>query len=121
MRTSLLLMAAMGVVLLGCGEKSDKPVQPTNATASGGSVGGVLSAPADYVGAVVKAQQTAVITIDTASLTKSIQLFNVQEGRYPKSLGELVEMKYLPQLPTPPFGTKLEYNAASGEVKVVKQ
>ncbi len=119
MRMSLLLVVVAGLVLPGCGGKDDKPVQSTNAAAS--SEGGVLSAPADYVGGVVKAQQTAVKTIDTASLSKAIQMFNVQEGRNPKDLNELVEKKYYPQLPTPPVGMKIEYDATSGEVKVVKQ
>ncbi len=119
MRISLLLLVVTGLLLSGCGGNSDKPAQSTNAAAS--SEGGVLSAPADYVGGVVKAQQTAVKTIDTASLNKAIQMFNVQEGRNPRDLNELVEKKYYPQIPTPPFGTKIEYDATSGEVKVVKQ
>jgi hypothetical protein len=119
MRIRFLPVVAIALVLAGCGGGGEKPGQPTNAAAS--SEGGVLSAPADYVGAVAKAQQTAVKTIDTASLNKAIQMFNVQEGRNPKDLNELVEKKYYPQVPAPPFGMKIEYDSTSGEVRVVKQ
>jgi hypothetical protein len=80
-----------------------------------------LSAPADYVGALGKAQQTAVKTVDTTSLNQAIQLFNVDQGRNPKDLNELVEKKFIPKLPDAPRGMKLEYDATAGKVTVVKQ
>jgi hypothetical protein len=119
MKTSLLLSAAAGLLLSGCGEKSDKPAQTTNAAVSSG--GGVLTAPADYLGAAVKARQSAIKTVDVASLNKAIQLFNVQEGRNPKDLNELVQKKYIPEIPPVPYGTKIVYDANAGEVKIVKQ
>ena len=70
---------------------------------------------------VAKAKKTADATLDSAALTQQVQLFYGQEGRYPKDLNELVTEKYLKSLPTPPHGTKLEYNAANGQVKVVKE
>jgi hypothetical protein len=69
----------------------------------------------------MKAQQTAVKTIDTTSIDKAIQLFAVENGRNPKDLNELVEQKFLPKIPETPYGTKLVYNAGSGTVKVVPQ
>ena len=102
----------------GCGdEKSSQPAQTTN-VASGGSP---LTAPVDYLGAVAKAQQSAVKTVDTASIKKAIDLFATDNGRYPKDLNELVAQKYLPQIPTPPAGTKLAYDAQTGEIKIVSQ
>jgi hypothetical protein len=47
-------------------------------------------------------------------------LFNVQEGRYPKTLEEMTP-KYVAKLPDPPLGYKLNYDAAKGEVTVVRQ
>jgi len=73
------------------------------------------------VGALGKAQQTAVKTVDTASLNQAIQMFNVENGRNPKDLNELVEKKFIPKIPAAPYGMKLEYDAATGKVKVVKQ
>jgi PBP1b-binding outer membrane lipoprotein LpoB len=111
------LIFAVALLLAGCGEKSDKPAGGTNA-ASGGSL---VTAPVDYLSTITKGEQTAVKTIDTTSLNQAIQLFNVEKGRNPKDLNELVKEKYIPQVPTPPFGTKLDYDANSGTVKVVKQ
>ena len=48
-------------------------------------------------------------------------MFNVEKGRNPKDLDELVTEKYLPKLPAAPYGMKLVYDAAAGKVKVVKQ
>ena len=59
--------------------------------------------------------------MDTTSLNQAIQMFNVDKGRYPKDLNELVAEKYVPKLPAAPIGTKLEYDATAGKVKVVKQ
>ena len=54
-------------------------------------------------------------------LTQAIQLFNAQEGRNPKDLNELVEKKYIGQIPDAPYGMKIVYDATAGQVKVVKQ
>ena len=80
-----------------------------------------MSAPADYVGALGKAQQGAVKTVDTTSLNQAIQLFNVDQGRNPKDLNELVEKKFIPKIPDAPRGMKLEYDAGAGKAKVVPE
>ena len=118
MKRSFYLSLAATLLLIGCGQSSDKPAQPTNGTAGGSSP---LSAPADYVGALGKAQQTAVKTVDTTSLNQAIQMFNVENGRNPTDLNELVQKKFIPSIPAAPYGMKLEYDAAEGKVKVVKQ
>ena len=117
MKTLACVIIAASLVLIGCGKSSTPPASSTNATSSGS----VLTAPVDYLGAIGKAQQNAVKTVDTTSLTQAIQLFNVDKGRNPKDLNELVQEKYIPQIPTPPYGTKLDYDPASGRVKVVKE
>ena len=111
------LALAVLLFVLGCSEKSDKPSGGTNAS-SGSSP---LSAPADYLGALNKAQQNATKTADTASLNQAIQMFNVEKGRNPRDLNELVEQKFIPKIPEAPYGTKLVYDSASGKVSVVKQ
>ena len=118
MKRSFCLYLAASLLLIGCGQSSDKPGQPTNGAAGGSST---LRAPADYVGALGKAQQLAVKTVDTTSLNQAIQMFNVEHGRNPKDLNELVEKKFLPSIPGAPYGMKLDYDAADGKVKVVKQ
>ena len=106
------------LLLLGCDQKSQPTAGTTNAASSGGSV---LTAPVDYLRAAGKAQQSAVKTVDTASLNQAIQLFNVEKGRNPKDLNELVKEKFIPQIPAAPYGTKLVYDAESGKVSVVKE
>jgi len=118
MKTPFFLSITASLLLVGCGGQSDKPAEATNATPSGTTP---LSAPADYVGALGKAKQAAEKTVDTATLNQAIQMFNVEKGRFPKDLNELVTEKYIPKLPPAPYGMKLDYDAASGKVKVVKQ
>lgn len=104
---------------LGCDQKGSTPPPPAANAASKPT--SAADAPAGYLGAVMKGQQTAVKTIDTTSIDKAIQLFSVENGRNPKDLNELVDQKFLPKIPETPYGTKLVYDAASGTVKVVPQ
>jgi hypothetical protein len=118
MKNYFWLWAAAGLLLSGCGECSNPSGGATNGAAGASSP---LSAPADYVGALGKAQQSAVKTVDTTSLNQAIQLFNVDQGRNPKDLNELVQKKFIPKIPDVPRGTKLEYDATAGAVKVVPE
>src|SRR6267378_2584338 len=99
MKTPFYLCLLVGLTLIGCSKNSDTPAQSTNSTTSGNP----LTAPVDYLGAISKAQKSAVKTIDTAALNQAIQLFNAQEGRNPKDLNELVEKKYIGQIPDAPY------------------
>ena len=118
MKLSFCVSLAASLLLIGCGGSSDKPPQPTNGAAASTTP---VSAPADYVGALGKAQQTAVKVVDLTSLNQAIQLFNAENGRNPKDLNELVQGKFIPKVPDAPYGTKLDYDATAGKVKVVKQ
>ena len=117
MKKPLYLCMVAGLFFIGCGKNPEKPAQSTNSSTSGNP----LTAPVDYLDAIGKAQRTAVKTIDTAALNQAIQLFNAEEGRNPKDLNELVEKKYLGKIPDAPYGMKIVYDAAAGQVKVVKQ
>lgn len=111
------LVTGMAACLAGCGDGSDKPgsAQQTNTASS------PLTAPVDYLGAVGKAQQSAIKTIDTASINQAIQHFQVEHDRLPKSLDELVQEKFLPKVPEAPHGMKIVYDPQTGAVKIVKQ
>jgi hypothetical protein len=112
MKTSCgLLLVAAALVLEACGNKENTP--PPAATPA--------SAPAGYLGTLVKGQQTAVKTIDVTSLNENIRLFNVQEGRNPKDLNELVTKNYLGALPALPPGMKFVYDPDQGKVSVAPQ
>ena len=102
-------------LLAGCGDGGSDSSKPTNESSS------VITAPVDYLGAVAKAQQSSIKAIDVAALTKAIQMFQVEQDRLPKDLNELVAMKYLAEVPKPPHGQKIVYDAKSGTVKVIAE
>ncbi len=109
---TLFLLA--GLLLSGCG-KQGASNQPTNAPTSSGNP---LTAPADYGNALVRGQKIASKTVDTVGVNQALGMFYAAEGRYPKTLQELVP-NYLAKLPEPPVGMKFDYNPATGQVKVV--
>jgi len=113
MKISPFLILMAGFLLLGCSKKKEA------AKPDSGSSGNPVTAPVDYLGAVVRAKQAADKTVSIAGLQKTIDLFQAQEGRAPKDLNELVSPNYLSALPTPPVGMKFDYNPATAQVKLV--
>jgi nitrous oxide reductase accessory protein NosL len=79
------------------------------------------SEPTGYAGTLVKGQQSSVKVIDVTSLNQDIQLFNVQEGRNPKDLDELVAKHYVGALPEVPQGMKFVYDASQGKVSLASR
>jgi hypothetical protein len=116
MKIPFLLMIGVAFCLSGCGDQKSGGGSETN-TASGNP----LTAPVDYLGAVGKAQQHAIKTVDVASITQAVQMFHAEHQRYPKDLNELVNEKFLGKIPDAPYGMKIDYDATTGQVKVVKQ
>jgi hypothetical protein len=112
---ALFTSIALAVFAAGCGNDSGSQNQGTNAVA-----GSASNNPADYLGALVRAKKTADKTIDVSYLNQALQLFNTQEGHYPKTLEELTP-NYIGKVPEPPIGYKLDYDVTKGEVKVVAQ
>ncbi len=79
----------------------------------------VLQAPGDYMyGVTVTAPRQARKTLDTAYIQNEINDFNAIEGRYPKSLDELVQWRGAP-LPDTPSGYVYKYDPATGKLEVV--
>jgi hypothetical protein len=107
------------ILFTACSQKTESP--PAAATNAANAEATPANAPAGYLGALAKGQQSAVSTVDTTSLDKAIQMFAVENGRNPKDLNELVQQKFIPKIPEPPYGSKLVYDANSGTVKIVKQ
>jgi len=119
MSKSFMLLIVVAGLCVACKKNPDATsASSTNPPAASGNP---VTAPVDYLGATAKMKKNAEKTLDTVSLKKTIDLFYVQEGRYPKDLNELVGPGYFTRLPPPPAGMKYEYNAATGEVKVVPQ
>lgn len=102
----------------GCGQSSSSS-SGTNATATTNSGSG--DPLSQYVGALGRAKQNAGKTVDVASINQAVNMFQVDKGRFPNSLDELVQTGYLKKLPDVPYGMKLDYDATTGQVKVVQQ
>jgi hypothetical protein len=113
MRMALSIIMMAGLLFCGCG-KRDSASSSTNT-----SSGNPITAPVDYLGAAAKAKRMAEKTVDTVGLNQAVQLFQVQEGRLPKDLNELVTKKYVGSIPPPPAGMKYDYNPQTGQLKIV--
>lgn len=114
--TALIPLVAL-IIATGCN-------QPDNSSQSAGSANRNMTndgAFGQYIGGLAQAKQTAGKTVDVASLNEEIQMFHVDKGRFPNSLDELVQDNYIKRVPDAPYGMKIDYNADSGEVKVVNQ
>jgi hypothetical protein len=107
MKVCFLILVAAGLLLAGCGKNNSSSFQDTKKAL-------------DYGGTLVNAKKTADKTIDVSYLNQAVQLFYVQEGRFPKTLEELTP-NYVAKIPPAPLGYKIDYDAAKGEVKMVKQ
>ncbi|MGA2540502.1 MAG: hypothetical protein ABSG78_02940 [Verrucomicrobiota bacterium] len=116
MKSACCLICLMaGLVLTGCG-KNEKSSTTTTTVTTVNNTPPPAPAGNGYLGTMVKAQQSAVKTVDLTSLNEEVQLFNVQEGRLPKDLDELVSKQYIGKLPPAPVGMKLVYDPVQGKV-----
>ena len=120
MKTLLLAGVAVSILAAGCGKNSG-PSAPQTATTTTTNNGSLATAPVDYLKSIANAEHSAVKTIDVATVNAAIRQFQVEQGRYPKDLDELVQNKYIPRIPPVPYGYKLDYDAGTGEAKVVQQ
>ena len=100
MKFSLFAIALAASLLAGCGNSDEV---------------------SDAAGTMGRSQAKAINTVDLASLDKAIQMFNVNEGRFPKSLDELVQSKLISKIPDAPVGKKIEYDPTTGKVSIVPQ
>ncbi|HEY0549635.1 MAG TPA: hypothetical protein VGF13_08540 [Verrucomicrobiae bacterium] len=85
------------------------------------SSGNPLTAPADYVGELGKAQKPAQTTLTTVGLDQGIKRFYADQGRLPKDLDELVAKGAMSQIPPAPRGMKYDYDSKTGVIKVVPE
>jgi hypothetical protein len=114
--SSIVAVGFLALLITGC--QRQEPSRP--AAEERTAPGNPLTAPVDYLGAVNKAQRAAGNTLDTAAVKQAVQLFQAQEGRFPRHLNELVQSGYLARIPQPPSGMQWRYNPATGEVGLVR-
>ena len=126
MKMSFLVLLAAGIILGGCGKntsstssRSTNTIPQPGQTAKATNTANAAKPSGGYLGSLVQADKYAVKTIDVSYLNQAVQLFQTQEGRLPKDLNELVP-NYVAKLPAAPYGSRLNYDAASGAVTVVK-
>lgn len=112
------------LVAAGCVEKR-KPASAEDAKPAPAKSAPAAEAPSsgkiveDYAKNLGTAPARAAAVVDIVSIQKAVAAFEAMEGRNPKSLDELVAMRYLPQLPPVPPGKRLSYDAATGKVELV--
>ena len=116
MKAIVLLSFVALCFLTGCEKSGGSSQSSTNASDNATKADNV-----PYIGAMVKAERNAATTADMATLKPAIDQFQVDKGRYPKDLNELVTEKYISKVPEAPYGMKVDYDPATGTVKVVKQ
>jgi hypothetical protein len=113
---TFLCAAACLCLSAGCKQEKTAPAPATN-----NASGNPLSAPVDYIGAVGQAKKSMEKSLSASGLDHAIKLFAAEEGRYPKTLDELVSKGTISSLPNPPVGMKYDYDAKTGIIKVVPQ
>ncbi len=77
-----------------------------------------LNAPLKYGETMGKTMKKAKAMDEILYLKNKINTFQIQEGRNPKNLEELVEKGYIEKLPQPPEGMQFVYDAKTGNVSV---
>jgi hypothetical protein len=114
MKALLFILPVVSLLFTGCNESN--PPTGGRPVAEGGSSNAVT----EYFQAAAQAQQRAARTVDVVGLNKAIEAFYVQEGRFPKTLEELVDRGSLRKLPEPPAGYKFDYDTNNGILKLEK-
>ena len=122
----ILGLVAASLVLTGCPEKrrpagspAAKPAAGAPAkSANGAKPTGAQGPLADYAKNLSDSEKKATEVAGLSELNKAVQQFNVIEGRYPRTLDELVASRYLPKIPAAPRGKRFIYNPKAGEVTV---
>ena len=117
MKGIVLLSAVALFFVVGCGQSGSSSQSSTNTAAENATKADNVP----YIGAMAKAERSAGATSDMATLKPAIDQFQVDKGRYPKDLNELVTEKYISKVPEAPYGMKIDYDPSTGTVKVVKQ
>mgnify|MGYP004325092349 CR=1 FL=1 len=123
MKTNWIFALAVSLTLVACGgsPKKDKSAKENEKSKSEGTASeddNPLLAPVNYVGALGRAKNVSEKKINLANIQNAINQFNALEGRYPRSLGELVKEGYYAKLPAPPKGKRYLYNSKTGQIGI---
>lgn len=75
----------------------------------------------DYARDLSTAPARAAAVVDIVSIQKAVTQFEAMEGRLPASIGELLDKRYLLQIPPVPRGKQIHYDPVTGTVTLVAQ
>ncbi|MCM8803898.1 MAG: hypothetical protein NC833_01425 [Candidatus Omnitrophica bacterium] len=103
MRKILIVLILCLFILSGCNKKKKEESSP-------------LKVPLKYRRAMRKTTKILKAMDDILYLKNKINTFKIQEGRYPKSLEELVEKGYIEKLPSPPEEIEFIYDPKTGSI-----
>ncbi len=115
MKTLRLIPAVLLLALVGCSKST-----PSEG-GDGGAPQKTTATPGDYLNNLTTAEKRASKTVDTSAVNRAIETFYVEEGRFPKDLLELVELKYIPLIPKLPEGANWDYDTNTGVVMISKR
>ena len=105
---SVLMISCIAV--MGCNEnKADAGKKKTSKSAN----------PANYVRGALESGDKAKGKLGIVTLERGIKTFQIQEGKNPASLQQLVKKGFVSSVPPAPVGKKYSYNAKTGKVKIV--
>jgi hypothetical protein len=115
--TRLIVVSVAMACFFSTGCKQEPKAQPSaNTNASSGNP---LTAPADYIGAALKAKKSAEKTTSAVGIDQAVKTFFAENGRLPKDLDEMKAKGV--SVPNPPEGMKWSYDPNSGIAKAVPQ
>jgi len=101
------------------GNPTTKPAQPAPQKAGEAEKAPqAKGAAADYARNLSNTEKKAAEVSGLETLNKAVQQYQVIEGRFPRTLDELVASRYLPKLPPAPRGKRFVYDSKAGEVTV---
>ena len=83
------------------------------------SSGNPVTAPVDYLGAVNKGRNRAIINAGLLQVNSALNQFKATSSQPPASLQELITEGLLAELPAVPNGMKWNYNPQTGVASVV--
>jgi len=104
----VLILFSLPFVILSCSRKEKAKEEDLT----------IFNAPEKYGGVMSKTLKKSKAMDSLLYLKNRINTFQVEEGRYPSSLNELVEKKYIEKLPEPPAGMQFIYEPSTGNIEV---
>lgn len=103
---SFVALGAVLLMLAGCGRQD------------AGTPAGQPGQPKDYRAMLEHARQRQAANSSLKTVTEALQKFQVDLGRSPKDLSELVRARYLKEIPPPPEGQTYYYDPPLANVEL---